>query len=107
MRATMPQRTVTVGSPVGLHARPAGLISAAVFDSGRLVMLALPDQPDVEPVDASSALVLMTLGAEHGERVLVTCDDETVLDQIATMVSQDLTALSAPRHLDRDVGSVA
>ena len=103
----MPQRMVTVGSRVGLHARPAGLISAAVFDSGKQVTLALPDQPEIDPVDASSALVLMTLGAEHGERVVVTCDDESVLDRIASMVSKDLTTHRAPRDLEPDVGSVA
>ena len=38
----MPSKTVTVGSAVGLHARPAALIAEAVSKSGVPVTLATP-----------------------------------------------------------------
>ena len=85
----MPTKTVTVGSAVGLHARPAALIAEAVTKSGVPVTLATPGG---NPVDAGSPLMIMTLGAKHGTDVVVSSDDEAVLDRIAGMVSSDLDA---------------
>ena len=85
----MPSQTVTVGSAVGLHARPAALIAEAVSKSGVPVTLATPGG---NPVDAGSPLMIMTLGAKSGTDVTVTSDDETVLAQIAAMVAKDLDA---------------
>ena len=45
-----------------------------------------------EPVDAGSALMIMTLGAVKGSQVTVTADDDAVLAQIAELVEQDLDA---------------
>ena len=50
----MPSKTVTVGSAVGLHARPAAVISEAVVNSGVPVTLALDGG---DPVDAARGLV--------------------------------------------------
>ena len=83
----MPSTTVTVGSTVGLHARPAGLIAEAVTKSGVPVTLATQDG---NSVDAGSPLMIMTLGAKKGTEVTVTSDDEAVLAQIADMVSSNL-----------------
>jgi len=85
----MPSKTVTVGSSVGLHARPAALIAEAVTKSGVPVTLATPGG---NPIDAGSPLMIMTLGAKHGTDVLVTSDDEAVLTRIADMVASDLDA---------------
>ena len=85
----MPSTTVTVGSTVGLHARPAGLIAEAVTKSGVPVTLATQDG---NSVDAGSPLMIMTLGAKKGTEVTVTSDDEAVLAQIADMVSSNLDA---------------
>ncbi|MGC0363689.1 phosphocarrier protein HPr [Rhodococcus sp. 27YEA15] len=85
----MPSKTVTVGSAVGLHARPAALIAEAVADSGVTVTLAVAD---TEPVDAGSALMIMTLGATQGTEVTVESDDEAVLTTIADLVASDLDA---------------
>ncbi|MPQ98803.1 HPr family phosphocarrier protein [Modestobacter sp. I12A-02628] len=85
----MPSQTVTVGSAVGLHARPAALIAEAVSKSGVPVTLSTPGG---NPVDAGSPLMIMTLGAKSGTDVTVTSDDETVLAQIAEMVAKDLDA---------------
>ncbi len=85
----MPTRTVTVGSAVGLHARPAALIAEAVGKSGVPVTLATPGGM---PIDAGSPLMIMTLGAKQGTEVVVTSEDPAVLEQIAGMVAQDLDA---------------
>ena len=85
----MPSKTVTVGSAVGLHARPAAVISEAVLTAGVPVTLAVEGG---EPVDAGSALMIMTLGAGNGAQVVVTSDDEAVLAKIAALVEQDLDA---------------
>jgi phosphocarrier protein HPr len=85
----MPSKTVTVGSSVGLHARPAALISEAAAELDSEVTLATPGG---EPVDASSALLIMTLGAGCGDQVEVTSEDQAALEKIAAMVEQDLDA---------------
>ncbi len=85
----MPSQTVTVGSRVGLHARPAALIAEAVGKSGVPVTLATPGGM---PVDAGSPLMIMTLGAKQGAEVIVSSDDEAVVQQIAGMVAKDLDA---------------
>jgi phosphocarrier protein HPr len=85
----MPSQTVTVGSRVGLHARPAALIAEAVGKAGVPVTLATTGGV---PVDAGSPLMIMTLGAKQGAEVVVTSDDEGVLERIAAMVAQDLDA---------------
>ena len=85
----MPTKTVTVGSAVGLHARPAALIAEAVGQSGVPVTLATPGG---NPVDAGSPLMIMTLGAKQGTDVVVSSDDEATLTRIADMVASDLDA---------------
>ncbi len=85
----MPSKTVTVGSAVGLHARPAALIAEAVGKAGVPVTLATPGG---NPVDAGSPLMIMTLGAKKGAEVEVSSDDQATLDQIAAMVERDLDA---------------
>ena len=85
----MPSKTVTAGSAVGLHARPAAIISEAVVNAGVPVTLALEGG---DAVDAGSALMIMTLGAVKGSQVVVESDDEAVLAQIAEMVEKDLDA---------------
>ncbi|MGZ4568399.1 MAG: HPr family phosphocarrier protein [Blastococcus sp.] len=85
----MPSQTVTVGSRIGLHARPAALIAEAVGKSGVPVTLATPGGA---PIDAGSPLMIMTLGAKKGAEVVVSSDDQSVLDQIAALVEQDLDA---------------
>ncbi|HEX5770120.1 MAG TPA: HPr family phosphocarrier protein [Nocardioidaceae bacterium] len=85
----MPTKSVVVGSAVGLHARPAALISEAAGELDSEVTIAVSGG---EPVDASSALLIMTLGAKKGDTVEVSSDDQGALDKIAAMVEQDLDA---------------
>lgn len=82
-------QTVTVGSAVGLHARPAAIISEKVEELGAEITLAVPGG---EPVDAASSLLIMTLGAANGDKVEVTGPDQAAVDTIAALVAQDLDA---------------
>ena len=45
-----------------------------------------------DPVDAGSALMIMTLGAGNGASVTVAADDESVVNTVAALVEQDLDA---------------
>ncbi|NYI77245.1 HPr family phosphocarrier protein [Nocardioides panzhihuensis] len=85
----MPTQTVTVGSAVGLHARPAAIISEKVEELGAEITLAVPGG---EPVDAASSLLIMTLGAANGDKVEVTGEDQAAVDAVAALVAQDLDA---------------
>ncbi|VXB20686.1 HPr family phosphocarrier protein [Aeromicrobium sp. 9AM] len=83
----MPSKNVIVGSAVGLHARPAALIAQAAVEAGVPVTIAVPGGT---PVDAGSAMMIMTLGAKAGAEVVVESEDEAVLAKIADLVEQDL-----------------
>ena len=85
----MPTQTVPVGSAVGLHARPATLIAEAAAELDAEVTLAVPGD---EPVDASSALLIMTLGSKQGDLVEVSSEDPAALQAIADLVARDLDA---------------
>ncbi|MFZ2511945.1 MAG: HPr family phosphocarrier protein [Gordonia sp. (in: high G+C Gram-positive bacteria)] len=86
----MPSTTVTVGSAVGLHARPATIIAKAAMALDSDVTLAVDGGEG--PVDAGSSLMIMTLGAEKGATVIVEGSDQAAVDQIAALVAQDLDA---------------
>ncbi|MFT4188558.1 MAG: HPr family phosphocarrier protein [Aeromicrobium sp.] len=85
----MPSKTVTVGSAVGLHARPAAAIAAAAAEQSAPVTLSVEGG---EPVDAGSALLIMTLGAGNGATVVVESEDEAAVAAIAALVEADLDA---------------
>ena len=85
----MPSKTVAVGSSVGLHARPAAIIAEAVAELDAEVLIGIPGD---EPVDASSSLMIMTLGAGPGDQVEVSSDDQAALDAIVALVEKDLDA---------------
>jgi phosphocarrier protein len=80
----MPSKSVVVGSAVGLHARPAAIIAEAAEGLDATVT--------INGVDASSSLMIMTLGAGNGATVEVESDDQSALDAIAALVEQDLDA---------------
>ncbi|HJE51279.1 MAG TPA: HPr family phosphocarrier protein [Tessaracoccus flavescens] len=82
----MHQKTVIVGSAVGLHARPAAMIARAAAEYEEEIFIAY----DGAHVDASSSLLIMTLGAEHGAEVTVDSDNPEAVEAIAAMIEQDL-----------------
>jgi phosphocarrier protein HPr len=85
----MSSKTVTVGSSVGLHARPAAIIAEKAGELGVPVTLSLNGGM---AVDAASSLMIMTLGAKRGDQVEVSSEDEAALTTIARLVEQDLDA---------------
>ena len=87
----MHTKTVIVGSAIGLHARPAAIISEAVVKAGVPVTLS---GDGGEPVDAGSALMIMTLGAGNGALVTVAAEDEATVNAIAELVRRIWTPTS-------------
>ncbi|MDO5534971.1 MAG: HPr family phosphocarrier protein [Propionibacteriaceae bacterium] len=88
----MASKTVTVGSSVGLHARPAAIIAEAAEGYDDEILLSLVGGDDDEGVDAASSLMIMTLGAEQGSQVVVTSDNEEAVEKIAALIEKDLDA---------------
>lgn len=87
--ATAEPELVTAGSSIGLHARPAAIIAEAVVNAGVEVTMSVDGGA---PVDAGSALMIMTLGAGNGAQVTVASDDESALATVAELVQKDLDA---------------
>ena len=80
----MPERTVTVASSVGLHARPASLFSQAAAQVGVPVTLT---SAAGKTVNAASIL------GGHGEVVTLKADGdeaESALDSLAQLLNTDL-----------------
>jgi phosphocarrier protein HPr len=89
----MSQRTVTIASSVGLHARPAALFVQAATATGLPVQISKVGGDD--PVDARSILGVMALGAKFGEEVVLTADGDgadAALDGLVALLSRDLDA---------------
>ncbi|QGU02211.1 Phosphocarrier protein HPr [Corynebacterium kalinowskii] len=84
--------TVTVGSAVGLHARPATIIAEAASEYDEDIYLALVGEEDEEPTDAASSLMIMALGAEKDDQVVVSSENEEAMKKIAALIEQDLDA---------------
>ena len=88
----MAQRTVTIASSVGLHARPASLFVQAAGESGLDIEIGRPGE---EAVDATSILGVMALGAKHGEEVVLTAEGDgadEALETLVALLSRDLDA---------------
>ena len=88
----MAQRTVTVASRVGLHARPASIFTQAVAASGLDGTIAKAGD---EPMDASSILMVMAMGVACGDEVVLEADGpeaDRVLDELVTLLATDLDA---------------
>lgn len=87
----MASKTIIVGSAVGLHARPAALISQAAGQYDDEILLSLQGSDD-DPVDAASSLMIMTLGAAKGAAVTVESENADAVEQIAALIERDLDA---------------
>ncbi len=84
----MSKQTVVVGSTVGLHARPAAMIAQAAGAYEEEILLTL----DGEEVDATSSLMIMTLGADFGASVTVESENAEAVAEIASLIARDLDA---------------
>lgn len=88
----MASKTVTVGSAVGLHARPASIVADAAAEYDDDIELVKVGGDDDEPADAASAMMIMALGAENGDQVTVISDNEAAVEEIAALIEKDLDA---------------
>ncbi len=92
----MPERTVTVASSSGLHARTAALFVKAATAQPVPVKLRIGDG---RPADARSILAVLALHVDHGAEVtLSTAPDapedqaNQALDALAELLARDLDA---------------
>ncbi|ABK05382.1 phosphocarrier protein [Arthrobacter sp. PvP102] len=91
----MPERTATIASRSGLHARPAALFAEAAGNAGVDVTISMQGEPAEEALDAASILSLMTLGAAKGDVVVLRADGDgadQALDALVTLLETDLDA---------------
>ena len=86
----MASKTVKVGSTVGLHARPATVIADAAGEYDDEILLTLVGGDDDDETDAASSLMIMAMGAEHGDEVTVTSDNADAVEKIAALIEQNL-----------------
>ncbi|KQP57365.1 HPr family phosphocarrier protein [Agreia sp. Leaf283] len=88
----MPERTATIASRVGLHARPASVFIEAVK---RQPMKVTISKAGSTPLDAASILSIMSLGAANGDIVTLAADGdgaEAALEELAALLETDLDA---------------
>ncbi|MBW8804013.1 MAG: dihydroxyacetone kinase [Catenulispora sp. 13_1_20CM_3_70_7] len=88
----MPERTVTVASKVGLHARPAAVFVKKAAALPVPVSLAREGGP---AVNAKSMLAVMALDVRHGDRVVLAADGDgaaEAVEQLAELLETDLDA---------------
>ena len=72
----MAERTATIASRVGLHARPAAIFAEAAADQPVEVTIALQGEPAEDALAASRILSLMGLGAEYGSVVVLRAEGD-------------------------------
>lgn len=85
----MAKKIATVASSVGLHARPAAVIADAAGEYDDEILLSI-EGSDEEGVDAASSMLIMTLGAKKGDRIVVESDDAEAVDAIVELIEKDL-----------------
>ena len=91
----MSERTATIASRVGLHARPASIFAAAVGELPIEVTIAMEDEAAEDAMDASSILSLMSLGAANGDVVVLRAEGEgadEALEALVKILETDLDA---------------
>ena len=84
---------MTVGSAVGLHARPAKLFASAAKDAGIPITIA---KDAGSPVNAASILGVIALGIEQGDYITLTAEGdnaEATLDTLAELLATDRDAV--------------
>ncbi|MEV6155206.1 HPr family phosphocarrier protein [Nonomuraea sp. NPDC052129] len=90
----MAQRTVTVASASGLHARPAKLFVQEAVRLGVPVRIRVGERS----VPANSMLGVLSLGATQGTEVTLESDApgaDAALDTLVALLAQDLDAEGA------------
>jgi phosphocarrier protein HPr len=86
------ERTATIASRVGLHARPAAIFAEAAGEYPHEITIARQGEPADEAMDAASILSLMSLGAAHGDVVVLRAEGDgadTALDHLVQILETD------------------
>ncbi|PZP14575.1 MAG: HPr family phosphocarrier protein [Brachybacterium faecium] len=86
----MAERTVTIASSSGLHARPASIFAKAAGEQPATVTI---EKVGGNAVQASSILMLMTLGAGHGDEVVLRAEGdgaEESVNALGDLLERDL-----------------
>lgn len=89
----MASKTVKVASAVGLHARPAALVAQAAGEYDEHIFLSCNGRG---PVDASSLILIMTLGATQGAEVTIESENAEAVVRVAALIESDLDAEATP-----------
>lgn len=85
----MAEMRVTVGSKIGLHARPAAILAKTA--AGKAIPVKIGRTAE-GAVNAASVLAVMSLGIKAGESVVLIVEDDDVLRELADLVASDLDA---------------
>jgi phosphocarrier protein HPr len=83
------ERTVTLASKSGLHARPAAVFVQKAKSFRSQITLTKNDKT----VNGKSPLSVLTLGAEQGDQILLKAngeDADAAIDQLAALLEEDL-----------------
>lgn len=92
----MIERNATIASRVGLHARPPAIFTEAAGELNFDVTIALEGSLAEEAMDAASILSLMSLGASHGDVVVLHAGEGNVeqrLDKLVIILETDHVAV--------------
>jgi len=85
----MAERTVTLASKSGLHARPAAIF----VQNAKGFQCSITLTKNEKKVNAKSILSVLTLGAEQGEQVVLHADGEdaeTAVARLSALLEEDL-----------------
>ncbi|MGO4858281.1 HPr family phosphocarrier protein [Arthrobacter sp. 2MCAF14] len=88
----MSERTATIASRVGLHARPAAIFAEAAGELDIEVTIAREGEPADDAMDAASILSLMSLGASFGDVVVLRAEGsgaDEALDRLVKILETD------------------
>ncbi len=88
----MSERTATIASRVGLHARPAAIFAEAAGELDIEVTIARQGEPADDAMDAASILSLMSLGASFGDVVVLRAEGagaDEALDRLVKILETD------------------
>jgi phosphocarrier protein HPr len=84
----MPEATVTLMNPTGLHARPAKIFARAAASATADVFV----EKDGRRVNAKSVLSVLTLDCHQGDEILISVEgdgaDTTLADLVALVESK-------------------
>lgn len=85
----MPERTVTLPNPSGLHARPAKVFASAAAAAPGNVTVSKGDRE----VNAKSVLSVLTLDCHQGDAITIRADGEDAeetLDELTALIESGL-----------------